>query len=307
MSDSPLSIFRNPPLPYRGRIAPSPTGLLHLGHARTFWTAHQRALQTGGILVLRNEDLDPRRSRPEFVRAFIEDLRWLGIEWWEGPDVGGPFAPYEQSQRRESHRTVLRRLIEAGNVYACTCSRRDVQGASRAPHGADDEVIYGGECRHRSAVRESGSAARMNPAAWGLEKGKPFSLRFRVPDGEAVRFVDGQYGGQAFVAGSDFGDFVIWRHDDVPSYQLAVVADDIAMQITEVVRGADLLVSSARQLLLYAALNASPPAWYHCPLVTDAAGERLAKRSDALSLRALRARGCSAKEVRLMWEDIPGE
>ncbi|HMJ91446.1 MAG TPA: glutamate--tRNA ligase family protein, partial [Candidatus Acidoferrum sp.] len=132
---------------YRGRIAPSPTGHLHLGHARTFWIAQQRARESNGALVLRNEDLDPARSRPEFVRAFIEDLRWLGFEWNEGPDIGGPFAPYNQSERTHLYRAALEKLRVNGSIYPCTCSRRDLQSVPNAPHAADDEVIYPGTCR----------------------------------------------------------------------------------------------------------------------------------------------------------------
>lgn len=290
-----------PQFPYRGRIAPSPTGWLHLGHARTFWTAFERVREAGGTLVLRNEDLDPQRSKPEFVSAFIEDLHWLGIDWQEGPDIGGPFAPYDQSRRRETQRRILVELINGGGVFACTCSRKDIQSASNAPHGADEEPLYSGACRQRGVVDDPSAAARLEPAAWGLEAGVRFSLRLRVSDGRGVGFVDGHCGAQSHVAGRDFGDFVLWRHDDVPAYQLAVVADDLAMRITEVVRGADLLVSTARQLLLYEALGQSPPAWYHCPLVTDATGQRLAKRNDALGLRALRAEGRSPEQVRSMW------
>lgn len=290
-----------PQFPYRGRIAPSPTGWLHLGHARTFWTAFERAREAGGTLVLRNEDLDPQRSKPEFVSAFIEDLHWLGIDWQEGPDIGGPFAPYDQSKRRETQRRILVELINGGWVFACTCSRKDIQSASNAPHGADEEPLYSGACRQRCVVDDPSAAARLEPAAWGLAPGTRFSLRFRVPDGRVVGFVDGHCGAQSHLAGRDFGDFVLWRQDDVPAYQLAVVADDLAMRITEVVRGADLLVSTARQLLLYEALGQSPPAWFHCPLVTDGSGQRLAKRSDALSLRALREQGCSPEQVRSMW------
>lgn len=298
---TPPSTLNTPRATYRGRIAPSPTGLLHLGHARTFWTAFERARQAGGTLVLRNEDLDPQRSKPEFVRAFIEDLRWLGIDWQEGPDISGSFAPYDQSQRREMHRAVLSALIAGGHVFACTCSRKDIQSASAAPHGADEEPVYAGSCRHRTAVGDVAAAAWLEPAAWGLPPGARCSLRFRVPEGQTIRFTDGRFGDQAFVAGRDFGDFALWRHDDVPAYQLAVVADDVAMQITEVVRGADLLVSTARQLLLYEALQSAPPAWYHCPLVTDAIGQRLAKRNDALSLRALREQGHTPEQVRSQW------
>ena len=276
--------------PYRGRLAPSPTGYLHLGHARTFWTAQQRARAAGGALVMRSEDLDATRVRPEFAAAMLEDLRWFGFEWQEGPDCGGPFAPYEQSRRGELHRRVFEELRAGGFIYPCACSRRDVRAALAAPHAADDEPIYPGTCRskHESPIPNSQSSLRAN---W----------RFRVPDGEVISFVDGGQGLQRFIAGKDFGDFVVWRHDGVPAYQLAVVVDDAAMRISEVVRGADLLVSTARQILLHRALGVEPPAFHHCPLMTDKAGVRLAKRHDALSLRQLREQGATPEALRQSW------
>jgi glutamyl-tRNA synthetase len=271
---------------YRGRLAPSPTGYLHLRHARTFWTAQQRAQAANGTLVLRNEDLDRARCQKEFVAAMTEDLRWFGFQWQEGPDCGGALGPYAQSERFDLYRAVLEDLKAGGFVYPCTCSRKDILNALSAPHETDEEPLYPGTCR---STRQSQIINRK------------FSWRFRVPDGETISFVDGCQGGQHFVAGRDFGDFILWRHDDVPAYQLAVVVDDAAMRITEVVRGADLLVSTARQLLLYRALGLEPPAFYHCPLMTDANGVRLAKRHDALSLRALRAQGAAPETLRADW------
>jgi len=279
-----------PTTPYRGRIAPSPTGLLHLGHARTFWTAWQRARQAGGQIVLRNEDLDPQRSKTEFAQAFVEDLRWLGLDWDEGPDIGGPHAPYNQSERTPFYRDALQRLIASGHAYPCYCSRKEVQLADRAPHAEDEESIYGGTCRPLQPTAKD-SKAETRPASW----------RFRVPDGEVIHFIDGHFGPKEYMAGRDFGDFVIWRPDDVPAYQLSVVVDDALMGITEVVRGADLLVSTARQILLYRALAWTPPAFYHCPLMTDENGVRLAKRNDALSLCTLRAQGVNPKEIVAGW------
>ena len=238
------------------------------------------------MLVLRNEDLDPDRCRPEFVSAMIQDLRWFGFRWQEGPDCGGPFGPYVQSGRLDIYADAFRKLQEIGCVYPCTCSRRDVQRALQAPHQGEEEPVYPGTCRpERLSGIRSLSGARVN---W----------RFRVPDGEAISFEDGCLGVQSFVAGKDFGDFVVWRHDDIPSYQLAVTVDDAAMQITEVVRGSDLLVSTARQLLIYEALGLKLPAFFHCPLLTDERGVRLAKRHDALSLRALREGGAAPEELR---------
>lgn len=239
-------------------------------------------MAAGGALVLRNDDLDRTRCKPEFVRAMIEDLRWFGLDWAEGPDVGGPFAPYHQSWRTDAYRSALETLRAGGFVYPCGCSRRDIGAAARAPHALDDqEPIYPGTCRDQHAIG-----------------GRKIAWRFRVADGEAVTFQDNHLGPQRFVAGKDFGDFVVWRNDDAPAYQLACAVDDAAMQITEVVRGADLLLSTARQLLLYRALGLNAPEFFHCPLLLDEKGGRLAKRSASLSLRTLRERGAAPEQLR---------
>lgn len=235
-------------------------------------------------MVLRNEDLDPQRSRGEFVTAMIEDLKWLGIQWDEGPDCGGKFGPYAQSERRERYLEAWRRLRDGGFIYPCTCSRKDLAQAASAPNDTDDEPIYPGKCRERTDAGDFAEPAGVN---W----------RFRVQDDEEVEFDDLHSGLQQFMAGRDFGDFVVWRRDDVPAYQLAVVVDDAEMAISEVVRGADLLKSTARQLLLYRALGWAAPEFYHCDLVRDEAGARLAKRNDALSIRRLRESGLSAAGV----------
>ncbi len=225
----------------------------------------------------------------------LEDLHWLGIDWHEGPDVGGNFGPYSQSERREHYLNIWKQLRDRSCIYPCTCSRRELSGIAQAPHEllvgrtpgieSDEGPMYPGTCRARA-----GSAAQYDSPA-GV------NWRFRVPDGERVAFVDGHCGPQEFVAGVDFGDFPIWRRDDVPAYQLAVVADDHAMKITEVVRGADLLLSTARQILTYRALGWEMPQWYHCPLVVDERGARLAKRHDALAIRTLRSEGRTPGEV----------
>ncbi len=214
----------------------------------------------------------------------IEDLQWLGIRWSEGPDCGGPHRPYSQSERREHYLEAWRRLRAAGFIYPCTCSRKDLAQAASAPNDADDEPIYPGRCRARTDASQFVEPAGVN---W----------RFRVPDGDQLAFTDLNLGPQRYVAGRDFGDFLVWRRDDVPAYQLAVVVDDAAMQITEVVRGADLLKSTARQLLLMRALDYPAPEYFHCELVRDASGERLAKRHDSLSIRHLRESGMPAKKV----------
>jgi glutamyl-tRNA synthetase len=287
---------------YRGRLAPSPTGLLHLGHARTFWVAQERARANGGTLVLRNEDIDSMRFKLEFVPQMIEDLRWFGFEWQEGPDCGGAFGPYNQSERRSFYTAALEKLRAGGFVYPCTCSRKDIRDAASAPNAGDDEgPIYPGTCRSKSGEWRVASDVNVVPAASSpatRHPSRPANWRFCVPDGEAISFTDGNYGEQKFVAGKDFGDFVVWRHDDVPAYQLACVVDDAAMGIVEVVRGADLLLSTARQILLYRALGLTPPAFYHCALMLDEKGKRLAKRHDALSLCALREQGKTPEELR---------
>jgi glutamyl/glutaminyl-tRNA synthetase len=294
--------------PYRGRLAPSPTGFLHIGHARTFWMAAQRAAEHGGQLIFRNEDLDSQRCRPEFVGAMYEDLRWLRIEWSEGPDRGGPFGPYAQSERRGHYMAAWEILRDRGMIYPCTCSRKDVAQAAGAPNEGDDEPVYPGTCRPDSSVvgaarlrlRGTGEApvATRFAASTRFEEPAGLNWRFRVPDGEEIRFTDLHLGPQNLVAGRDFGDFIVWRRDDVPAYQLAVVVDDAAMKITEVVRGADLLKSTARQILLFRTFGLAPPDYYHCDLVRDEAGVRLAKRHDALSIRRLRELGWTPEQVR---------
>jgi glutamyl-tRNA synthetase len=271
--------------PYRGRLAPSPTGLLHIGHACTFWIAYRRSLEHDGTLIFRNEDLDPQRSKPEFAHAMLEDLRWLGIRWQEGPDVGGPDAPYEQSRRREFYLAAWRKLRDSGSIYPCDCSRKDLDTSAAAPNEGYDEPIYPGRCRGKFA--DAGKYSTPAGVNW----------RFQVADDELLEFHDLRQGPQRFVAGKDFGDFVVWRRDNVPAYQLAVAVDDAAMEITEVVRGADLLKSTARQLLVLRALGLTIPAYYRCDLLRDEAGVRLAKRHDALSLRTLRDLGHTPEQV----------
>lgn len=270
---------------YRGRLAPSPTGYLHLGHARTFWIAAERARAAQGTLLLRNDDLDRARCRPEFVAAMIEDLRWLGLAW-EEPMVS-------QSARIPLYRRALERLHAARLIFPCTRSRRDVLEAAGAPHegGGHDEPVYPAEFRPPTGAPLPPPGERIG-----------VNWRFRVPEGTEIAFEDQQAGPQRAIAGRDFGDFLVWRKDDMPSYQLATVVDDLDLRITEVVRGADLIKSTFRQLLLFEALGAPAPAFYHAPLMLDERGERLAKRHDALALRTLRAQGKSPEDVRKLFD-----
>jgi len=260
---------------YRGRIAPTPTGFLHLGHARTFLIASKRAQENNGVLIYRNEDLDPDRCKNKFVEAAATDLRKCGIEWHEGPECGGPHAPYSQSQRLEWFQTVWQKLKASGHIYPCNKSRKDVQNALQAPHSEACESIFPKELRPKeNKTAEYDSPGNIN---W----------RFRVPDNEVIEFTDLNLGRKSYTTMIDLGDFLVWRRDGFPSYEMAVVADDHAMDITEVVRGEDLLVSTARQILLYRALNWPIPDFFHCRLVCDKSGKRLAKRNNSLSLRSL--------------------
>ena len=272
---------------YIGRLAPSPTGFLHLGHAATFYAAHQRAQAANGTLLLRIEDLDTQRSKPHFTEAIFEDLEWLGIAW-QPPVIYQP-------QRLPLYREALNQLLITGQIYPCHCSRKDLAAMMHAPHeDTDDEPVYPGICRptHNERQREAPFHPNIN-------------YRFRVPDGEAISFEDKNLGPQSFIAGKDFGDFLVWRKAlsndprdaGLPSYQLACVVDDSDSNISEVVRGRDLLKSTARQILIQRALNLPAPAYLHTRLVTNEHGSRLAKRHDALAIQNLRQQGVTPAQV----------
>ncbi|MFP6854769.1 MAG: glutamate--tRNA ligase family protein, partial [Opitutales bacterium] len=204
---------------YRGRIAPTPSGYLHLGHGQTFRTAMDRARVNGGVLVYRTEDMDQDRCRSSYVDAAAQDLRDFGLAWEEGPDLGGAFGPYVQSLRMNYYLDAWSRLHAGGLIYPCSCSRKDVRGALSAPHAEDP--LFPSDLRPPS---ETGSDAT-SPGE--------LNWRFRVPDGRKLTFEDGRCGAQSYVAGEDFGDFLVWRKDGFPSYELAVVTDDLAMKVTE--------------------------------------------------------------------------
>ncbi len=282
-----MQLKQDSPKPsYIGRLAPSPTGLLHLGHARTFALAAARAQAAGGTLLMRIDDLDLDRCRPKFTAAALEDLTWLGLHW-QNPVI-------TQSERLPLYRIALARLHDAGLIYPCDRSRRDLAEAVSAPHesiepgqAADDEPLY------PAAWRPAADQALPALDASGLA----LNWRFRVPDKRELRFDDALLGPQTATCGRSFGDFLVWRKDGLPSYQLACAVDDTDLGITEVVRGADLIRSTFRQLLLFEALDAPAPAYCHAPLLTDEHGIRLAKRHAALSLATLRANGTTPEEL----------
>lgn len=261
-----------------GRLAPSPTGLLHLGHARTFLIAWWRARSLGARLLLRLEDLDGPRSSPEMSEAALTDLAWLGLDW-DG-------APLVQSSGLAEISAAARQLEQAGLAYACVCSRADVRSAQSAPQQGDSEPRYPGTCRGKFSSLAAAEAAT----------GKPAGLRLLVPEGE-VPVTDQLAAPQAFDVQATVGDFLIAKRDGAPAYQLAVVVDDARQGVTEVVRGEDLLPSAARQQLLQQALGLPPVRYVHVPLVVDSAGRRLAKRHDDLSLAELRAAGTDPRAI----------
>ncbi len=270
----------------RGRYAPSPTGALHLGNLRTALLAWLYARCAGGQFVLRVEDLDRPRVRPGATEQMLTDLRWLGLDWDEGPDVGGPFVPYVQSERQAVYEAHLQRLSEAGLVYPCYCSRAEIARAASAPHG-DEGPRYPGTCRNLSeAKRREYEAAGRRP-----------SLRLRVDDERVVTFTDQIAGPLSQQVQRAVGDFILRRSDGIFAYQFAVVVDDGLMQINQVVRGVDLLSSTARQILLFEVLGFPVPTFAHVPLWLDSTGQRLSKRIQSEGLEPLRAGGLSPAAV----------
>lgn len=268
----------------RGRYAPSPTGWLHLGNARTALIAWWRARATGGSFVLRVEDLDAPRTVPEAVAGNLQELRWLGLDWDEGPDMGGPHAPYRQSERFGWYEAALERLRSDGRLFECWLSRKDLRDVASAPHGATP--VYG----PRERLASESAAARKRA------EGKAPSLRLRVGSG-TVAWRDSRAGRRSLDLESEVGDVVVRRADGQWAYALAVVVDDAAMRVGEVVRGDDLLQATGAQLALYDALGLEPPAFAHVPLLSDPAGVRLAKRRGDLTLRELRAAGVRPERV----------
>ena len=270
----------------RGRFAPTPSGHIHIGNALAALLSWLQMRSSSGAFVLRMEDIDTKRSRDQYARDIIEDLRWLGLDWDEGPDIGGPSHSYVQSQRLELYEESLITLNQFdGLLYPCFCSRADIFAAARAPHGLSSEgPVYPGTCRVLSKDDRIRHSAVKQP-----------SLRFRVPE-RILSFHDG-IAGPLQMQATDGGDFVVKRADGIISYQLAVVVDDALMGITDVLRGSDLLDSTPRQLLLYEKLGWKPPRFAHVPLLLDSQQRRLAKRNQSLSIAYLRSEGVLPEKV----------
>ncbi len=270
----------------RGRYAPSPTGELHLGNASSALLAWWSIRSRDGTFVMRMEDLDRNRVRAGLAQQILEDLAWLGLTWDEGPGAGGPHEPYDQWSRRDSYRAAFSKLVAAGRLYRCFCSRKDIASAASAPQAPGEELSYPGTCSGLAPAEAGRRAAAGERHAW----------RFQVQPDDVPGFEDlvhGRWGDDQ----PPPGDFVVWRSDEVPAYQLAVVVDDAEMRIDEVVRGDDLLPSTARQLLLYRALGWTPPVFGHVPLLLGTDGVRLSKRHEGITLRELRDRGFSAEQI----------
>ncbi len=259
-----------------GRFAPSPSGRIHLGNILCCLLAWLSARQKGGRVILRIEDLDTARCPRRYGEQMCRDIQWLGLDWDEGPVIGGPSGPYEQSRRTALYQAALERLEAQGLVYPCFCTRAELHAAS-APHREDGQVVYPGTCRGLTAEQAAERARRT---------GRAPALRLRVPE-EEITFIDGHMGEYGEWLPEDCGDFLLRRSDGMFAYQLAVVVDDAAMGVTEVVRGADLLASTPRQLLLYRLLGLEAPAFYHFPLLLGSDGQRLSKRNADAGLDTL--------------------
>ena len=263
----------------RGRLAPSPTGYLHLGNAWSFLLCWLAVRSAGGQLVLRMEDIDPDRSRPHYAEAIQRDLDWLGLDWDEGPDKGGPFAPYTQSERLERYGEVIEELTRLGHTYPCYCTRKELKTMASAPHAEDVGPIYPGTCLGLSASQ------RVEREVQGR---KP---ALRLHGSEDTVFQDLVHGEIRMDWRECGGDFPLRRSDGVVAYQLAVAVDDMEQGINLVVRGSDILPCTPRQILLFRILGAQVPRYAHVPLIVDHEGGRLAKRHQSCELRALREAG----------------
>lgn len=266
----------------RGRFAPSPTGYIHLGNVWTAFLAWLQVRQAGGTLVLRIEDIDEQRSKVVFERALLEDLQWLGLDWDEGPHKGGSCGPYVQQQRYAYYDQLLTRLQGQDLLYPCYCTRARLQSIGGAPHVGEHQLYD----RHCYGLSEAERAAMTRHPSW----------RIHVPD-EKISFTDGLYGPQEALLSQSCGDFVVRRSDGMYAYQLAVSADDMAMGITEVLRGRDLLSSTPQQIWLIRILGGQAPGYTHVPLLVDGEGRRLSKRQEGITVRQLRQEGVTAEQI----------
>ncbi len=280
------------PVTPRGRYAPTPSGLLHVGNARTALVAWLSARSAGGSFLMRLEDLDGPRTVAGAAERALEDLAWLGLDWDEGPDLGGSFGPYVQSQRSAAYEEALERLAQEECLFPCGRSRKDLRGLATAPHGGGAGA---GPPAYPKAWRPRELAADWFGGFLSGE-GPEKAIRFKVHD-RPVRFTDRLQGDQEERVDLSVGDFILKRRDGVWAYQLAVVVDDLAMGVTEVVRGVDLLDSTARQIQLIEALGGEIPAYGHVPLVLNSDGEKLSKRDSGSTLGALREAGVSAHHL----------
>ena len=286
-----------------GRLAPSPTGAQHVGNARTYLLAWLSIRSRGGRVILRREDIDSPRVKRGAAEKALADVHWLGLDWDEGPDIGGGHAPYIQTQRLDLYRDALERLKAAERVYPCTCTRTDVAAAASAPHIGQEGPIYPGTCasRHVSAAasltrRASEDSGTLTRSASEELAAPAFAWRFRTLN--APRQLNDLIAGpQTCNVAAELGDYVIAKADGSPAYQLAVVVDDQAMGVTEVLRGDDLLPSAFRQLELYEFFGWTPPRFAHAPLVVGPDGRRLAKRHGDTRLATLRAAGVPSERL----------
>ncbi|MBB3109495.1 glutamyl-tRNA synthetase [Paenibacillus phyllosphaerae] len=269
----------------RGRFAPTPSGYMHIGNARTALLSWLQIRSMNGSFIMRMEDIDKPRCKPELAEQALADLRWLGLDWDEGPDMGGPHAPYTQSEREHLYASALDQLEQQHLLYPCYCSRAELLSIASAPHGLGSEgPVYPGTCSRLTEAERAERALSKTP-----------SLRFRAAEGPYT-FHDETAGWQTFAAGGG-GDFVVRRADGIISYQLAVVVDDAAMGVTDVLRGYDLLDSTPRQLMLYEALGLPAPRFAHVPLLNGTDGKRLAKRHGSIALASLREAGVSPERI----------
>jgi len=278
-----------------GRFAPSPTGRLHLGNLRTALAAEEDIRSRGGIFILRVEDTDIPRNVAGAEAVILDDLRWLGVSWDEGPDVGGPAKPYRQSERGEFYEGALRQLARQGLIYPCTCSRKDLQSGASAPHGAEGP-IYPGNCRRDLPTADIDAYLTDFLQTPWQERGA--CLRIRADRLPTANYHDELQGVIRVDLEREIGDFVVLRRDGLWAYQFVCAVDDALMGVTRVVRGDDLVSSAPRQAAIIRAFGLDAPVYRHVPLVFDGSGERFSKRAESASLQPLRAAGKSPQQAR---------